>query len=310
MKWIKQGIIFAPNKKYGWMQTHASVPVADRLNDDVFRIFFGTRDTDGVSHIGYVDVEADNPGKVIAVSEKPVLPLGKLGTFDDRGIMPSWIVRHGEERWLYYIAWNPQVSVSYRLSIGLAISRDGGRTFRKYSEGPICDRSVEEPYFNSAPCVLHEGAIWKMWYVSCTAWQVVDGHPEPLYHVKRADSPDGIHWRRTGLVCIDYGNPARAVGRPCVFKENGKYRMLYSHRGIAGYRSNPETGYRLGYAESNDGVDWVKKDDEVGIERSEQGWDSQMMEYCFVLDHKDKTYLFYNGNDFGASGFGYATQEK
>lgn len=309
MKWIKQGVIFAPDHDFDWMRTHASVPVADWLNEEVFRIYFGTRDARGRSHIGYVDVEADNPHKIIAVSKEPVLPLGKLGTFDDCGIMPSWIVRHGEQRLLYYIGWNPQVSVSYRLSIGLAISDDGGSTFRKYSEGPICDRSLEEPYFNTGPCVLREGPTWRMWYVSCIGWKMVEQRPEPRYHIKYADSPDGIHWRRTGLDCIDCEHPTHVIGRPCVFKEDGLYKMLYCHRSIEGYRFDRQSSYRLGYAESSDGVNWARKDDEVGIARSEEGWDSEMMEYCSVLDHKRVQYLFYNGNGFGATGFGYAVRE-
>jgi hypothetical protein len=310
MKWIKQGVIFSPNNNFDWMRTHASIPVADRLNENVLRIYFGTRDGSGMSHIGYVDVEADNPSQVIAVSKEPVLPLGKLGTFDDCGIMPSWIVRNGERKFLYYIGWNPQVSVSYRLSIGLAISDDGGQTFAKYSEGPVCDRSINEPFFNTAPCVRLEGGTWRMWYISCTGWEVIDDKPEPRYHVKYADSIDGIHWRKTGRVCIDYDAFTAAIGRPCVYKDNQTFRMFYSYRSAKEYRTNPMQSYRLGYAESEDGLTWTRKDTEVGLQRSESGWDSQMVEYCFTYEHKGRKYLLYNGNGFGKSGFGYAELEQ
>ncbi|HEX7517106.1 MAG TPA: hypothetical protein VF345_07445 [Chthoniobacterales bacterium] len=292
------------------MRTHASIPVADRLNEEVLRIYFGTRDARGLSHIGYVDVEADNPVKVIAVSEEPVLPLGELGTFDDRGIMPSWILRHGERKFFYYIGWNPQVSVSYRLSIGLAISDDGGRTFTKYSDGPVCDRSIEEPFFNTAPCVRLDGGTWRMWYISCTGWEVIDDRPEPRYHVKYADSIDGIHWRKTGRVCLDYDHFAAAIGRPCVYKDNQTFRMFYSYRSTRDYRSDPSQSYRLGYAESDDGLTWMRKDAEVGIQRSDSGWDSQMIEYCSVYEHKGRKFMLYNGNGFGKSGFGYAELER
>lgn len=310
MNWIKQGLIFSPEKNFDWMHTHASIPVADRLNEEVLRIYFGTRDAQGLSHIGYVDVEADNPAKVIAVSEEPVLPLGKLGTFDDRGIMPSWIVRHGERKYLYYIGWNPQVSVSYRLSIGLAISDDDGRTFAKYSDGPVCDRSLDEPYFNTAPCVRLEGGAWRMWYISCTGWEVINDRPEPRYHVKYADSVDGIHWRKTGRVCVDYDHFTQAIGRPCVYKDNQIFRMFHSYRSTRDYRTDLSQSYRLGYAESEDGLTWTRKDAEVGIQRSDSGWDSQMIEYCCVYEHNDRTFMFYNGNGFGESGFGYAELER
>jgi len=310
MKWIKKGCIFAPDGNYDWMVSHASIPVADKIDEERLRIYFGTRGRKGFSHTSYIEVAADNPQHVLYIHDTPILPLGKLGTFDDSGIMPSWIVNHGGKKYLYYIGWNPQVTVSYRLSIGLATSEDGGKTFGKYSEGPICDRAVDEPYFNTAPCVLIERHTWKMWYISCTAWTVINDHPEPLYHVKYAESSDGIHWKKTGRVCIDYDEFAEALGRPCVFVQNGIYKMLYSYRSAGDYRTNPERSYRLGYAESPNGLDWEKKNEVVGIDRSPSGWDSEMMEYCFVHMHKDQTYLFYNGNGFGRSGFGYAVLQE
>jgi len=146
-----------------------------------------------------------------------------------------------------------------------------------------------------------------MWYASGTGWTFVEDRPEPLYHIKYAESRDGVRWERTGQVCVDYDHFARAIGRPCVYRDEKLYKMLYSYRGLQGYRTNANISYRLGYAESEDGITWVRKDDEVGIGRSEDGWDSQMIEYCYVLKHSGRTYLFYNGNGFGQSGIGYAT---
>jgi hypothetical protein len=306
MKWDKRGVIFTPDKNFDWMVSHASIPVVDKVDDEIIRIYFGTRDQQGRSLPAYIDVAVENPQKLLHISEHPLLPLGKLGTFDDNGIMPSWIVNYNKKKYLYYIGWNPQVTVSYRLSIGLAISNDNGNTYQKYSEGPICDRSIDEPYFNTAPCVIVNGNIWKMWYVSCTGWEVIDGWPEPYYHVKYAESSDGIHWTKTSHVCIDYDSFTNAIGRPCVFIENDMYKMLYSYRNIVNYRTHPEQGYRLGYAESVDGIHWTRKDEDVGIAVSNSGWDSRMMEYCYRYNDYRNTYLFYNGNGFGKSGLGYA----
>ena len=280
MKWKKQGVIFAPDNEFDWMVSHASIPVADNISEDRIRIYFGTRDKDGRSHTTFIEVASQNLSNVLYVHDRPILEMGPLGTFDDNGIMPSWLVEYQGKKYLYYIGWNPQVTVSYRLSIGLAISDDGGRTFRKYSAGPICDRALDEPFFNTAPCVMIDGDTWRMWYVSCTGWDIVDDHPEPRYHIKYSESKDGLLWRKTGEVCIDYDTFAEALGRPCVYKEEGVYKMLYSYRSILRYRTDRNTSYRLGYAESKDGLDWERKDDEVGIARSDGDWDSEMMEYC------------------------------
>jgi hypothetical protein len=234
------------------------------------------------------------------------LPLGRPGTFDDSGIMPSWIVNHQNQKYLYYIGWNVKVSVPYHLSIGLAISEDEGRSFRKVSEGPLLDRSIDEPFFNTAPCVLREADAWRMWYVSCTGWETIAGRPEPRYLARYAESTDGIRWQKTSHACIDYSGATDAIGRPCVYKEDGRYKMLYSYRDVWNYRSDRAQSYRLGYAESADGIAWTRGATEAGIERSESGWDSEMMEYCYMYRYQDRSYLFYNGNGFGKTGIGYA----
>ena len=64
--------------------------------------------------------------------------------------------------------------------------------------------------------------------------------------------------------------------------------------------------YKLAYAESEDGIDWVRMDGKLNLKLSETGWDSEMMAYPSVVKYKEKTYLFYNGNHFGYDGFGYA----
>ena len=86
--------------------------------------------------------------------------------------------------------------------------------------------------------------------------------------------------------------------------------MWYSFRSITNYRSSRDSSYRIGYAESSDGIKWERKDHLVGIEKSDDGWDSEMIEYCHILDINGKKHMFYNGNGFGKTGFGYAVLEE
>src|SRR3954470_18395768 len=121
MRWQKKGLIFTTDHQYDWMVSHASLPVASVLDDERLRIYFGVRDAQGRSLTTFMDVLADDPQQILYLHDKPILPLGRLGTFDDSGIMPSCLVNHGRDQYLYYVGWNPQVTVSYRLSIGLAV---------------------------------------------------------------------------------------------------------------------------------------------------------------------------------------------
>ena len=312
MRWKKCGRIFTVDQPTKWMAHHACVPVADKINGEVLRIYFGPRDIEGRTTTTFIEVEADNPSRIRYVHDRPVLGLGKLGTFDDSGAMPSCIVNHGGRKFLYYIGWNRGVTVPYRNSIGLAVSDDGGESFERVVEGPVLDRTATEPYFCASPFALYdeEAAKWKLWYASSTGWTVVNGHPEPLYQVKYAESADGVSWLRRNTVCLEYAFEGEANARPCVLKENGRYRMWYCYRGSVDYRTDKAQSYRIGYAESADGILWERRDSEVGIERSDEGWDSVMMEYPWVYEHRGRKFMLYNGNGFGETGFGYAVLEE
>ena len=310
MKWVKKGLIFRADHQYEWMCHHACVPIADSVGEGLLRIYFGPRDDYGRTRAAFITVEADNPANVLAVHDRPVLDLGKLGTFDDSGVMPCCIVNRDSKKYLFYVGWNPAVTVSYRNSIGFAVSEDGGLTFHRPFEGPIVDRNQDEPYFCASPFVMIDEGKWKLWYASSTGWLVVRGKTEPLYQIKYAESPDGIHWTRQNVTCLAYTFEGEANARPCVIKENGLYRMWYCFRGSVDYRTDRANSYRIGYAESHNGIDWIRQDDRVGIDRSVEGWDSLMMEYPYVYQHKGRKYMLYNGNGFGESGFGYAILDE
>lgn len=276
------------------------MPFAEPWEGDVFRVFFSTRNDENRSHIGYVDIDINKPQNIINISDSPVLSPGALGTFDDSGTMGSWITNDGGKKYLYYIGWNLGVTVPFRNSIGLAIQENG--VFKKYSEGPVLDRSIHEPHFAASSCVLVEKGLWRMWYLSCTKWEIVEEKPRHYYHIKYAESNDGIHWKRERTVCIDFKDSREyAISRPCVIRDDDCYRMWYSHRGDS---------YRIGYAESSDGLQWTRKDELAGIDVSPTGWDSESVEYPFIFDHKGQRYMLYNGNAYGKTGFGLAVLEQ
>tara|TARA_B100000575_G_C22989370_1_gene570562 strand:- start:356 stop:985 length:630 start_codon:yes stop_codon:yes gene_type:complete len=196
---------------------------------------------------------------------------------------------------LYYIGWNPASTVRMSLFGGLAISEDGGENFERWSEAPIIERSKTDPYLNTAPWIVEEKNEYRMYYVSGCGWINKD---LPRYNVKIAFSKDGCNWKRDGQVCIDFkNNQENAIARPFVYKEGGIWKMLYSFKGIS---------YRLGYAESKDGIKWHRKDDYINIKKSEEGFDSDMIEYGVLVKRNNKKILFYNGNNYGYDGIGVA----
>ncbi len=310
MKWTKQGVIYKPTGAMPFSRTHAQVPFGFPLpdNPDRLRVYFSTRDEQSRSATSFVELAADDLNNVLHVHNQPCLSYGGVGMFDEAGTMPSWFLPVGNEIWLYYTGWNVSSTASYRLGIGLAVSRDGGLTFERMFTGPILDRYIFDQVWVAQPCVMIEAGTWRMWYLSCTKIEVINGRPEPFYDVKYAESQDGIHWSRTGQVCVGYDEFTDAIGRPTVYKEGGLYKMYFSFRNALNYRTDVSRSYRMGYAESTNGITWERCDDLAGIERSADGWDSDMMDYGHVLRHQNQWLMLYNGNGFGASGFGAAVK--
>lgn len=298
MAWVKRGRIIEPRGQAAWVGTHAALPVVlERDGGD--RVYFSSRDQHNRAHIGYATMSLAQGAPAPVFSTAAVLSPGALGAFDDAGVTSACIVAHESSLFLYYTGWALGVSVPFYLHAGLAVSDDGGLSFRRGSTAPLLDRVAVDPFLSASPWVLVDNGVWRMWYVSGTAWEDGAGGPRHRYHIKYAESRNGVHWQRHGVVCIDYASPEEyAFGRPCVVKDDDRYRMWYSFRG---------TAYRLGYAESPDGLVWTRQDDAHVLQASADGWDAEMVAYPVVAGPVERRVMLYNGNGFGRTGIGLAT---
>lgn len=300
-RWRKLGLIYNASGEQNWMKSHAALPIAEHLERNIFKIYFTSRNERNESFTNYLVIDITRPQQILDLSIVPVLHPGNLGEFDDSGAMSSWLVNHNDTRFLYYVGWNLGATVPFRNSIGLAVSQNGN-IFKRYASGPILDRTMMEPHFSASCCVIPGEDKWRMWYLSCTEWRIRLGKPEHRYHIKYAESLDGISWKREGIVAIDYSDEIEyAISRPSVIRDKECWRMWYSYRGAS---------YRIGYAESRDGHQWKRLDAHCGIDVSNSGWDSEMIEYPFVFDHAGARYMLYNGNGYGKTGFGLAVLEQ
>ena len=122
MKWIKKGLIFSPSGQHEWVQSHAMLPVADHIQGDIYRIYFSGRDKLNRSLVGYVEIDINNPKKILKLATEPVLGLGSLGAFDDNGVSPTCIVNLHDKKYLYYFGWNKGSNVRAAEVSGLAIT--------------------------------------------------------------------------------------------------------------------------------------------------------------------------------------------
>ena len=111
----------------------------------------------------------------------------------------------------------------------MAISKDKGKTFTRWSEAPILERTKTDPYLNTAPWVVKCKDGFRMYYVSGHEWVNKD---LPRYNIKTAFSEDGIQFERAGDICINFKDAEEnALARPYVIYDNGIWKMWFSYKG-------------------------------------------------------------------------------
>jgi len=302
MRWIKQGLLYAPDGSLPWAQAYAFPPTPLLLAENLLRLYVCSCDDDTVGRIGYVDVDPADPGRILEVAERPVLDIGEPGCFDEFGLLPTCVLRAGEEIRMYYVGYSRGLRVPYWQFEGLARSLDGGATFERVLRVPVIDRSDAEPHHRTSAFVRQEpDGRYRMWYVAGDEWIEVNGKPLPRYNLRCVESDDGIRWPDRGRVVLDFANDdEHAFGRPWIVEDDGRLRLFYSIR-------THSKDYRLGTALSDDGWNWQRRDHEVGIDVGQpDDWDGGGIAYGSVVTHGDRTYLFYNGSARGRTGFGWA----
>ena len=303
-RWEKLGRLYSPASppRHAKLSSHAANPLPVHLKGDVFRVFFSGRDAQNRSSVGAVDIDVA-ARKVVQEFDEPVLVHGPEGSFYGDGVSIGNIYETDDGRFILFMGWLNPADEHWRGELG-RIRVDERLGFQVDPAAPYLGRNAEDPVSLSYPWVHRYGpGAWRMWYGSTINWDA--GNGEMLHVIKQAASEDGVNWRREGLA-VEYAvNDAQVFSRPTVLIDRtGRHQMWYSYRGRQG------VAYRIGYAESADGVSWNRQDADAGIDVSASGWDSEMVAYPYVFIHGEETYMLYNGNGYGASGFGIARLDE
>lgn len=304
MKWQKKGFICnSETINLEWYKKNTMVPLPYLIDSENLRIFVTLCDEQNVGRIGYVDVDPRNPLKIINYSKQPIIDIGEPGSFSDNGVLTSSLLELDGKLYLYYSAYQSCGKVPYLIFSGVAISYDRGNTFSNLSRAPILDRVDGEIFVRSSPAVLKEPDGFRVWYSSDSGkgWISSGVKARPCYDMKHFVTSSPTDWPRVrGTTCIALQNEdEHGITKATLWKEDGLYKAIYAIRSLS-------KGYRLGYAESSDGAHFERKDDQVGIDVSETGWDSEMITFPERFSYQGKAFLFYCGNHYGMAGMGYA----
>ncbi|MDH3536512.1 MAG: hypothetical protein OER87_12265 [Gammaproteobacteria bacterium] len=301
--WRKLGRIFDAEfaSCHPKMLSHAANPLPVLIENDIYRVYFGCRDEHNRSSVGIVDIDIVRRD-IVQRYDRPVFEYGPAGSFYADGVSVGNTYTAGDVTYMLFMGWQNSPLTHWRGDIGRLIVHDD-LSLGLDSETPLLGSDQTDPVSLSYPWVmrLSEGDF-RMWYGSTVTWDA--GNGEMLHVINQAVSADGSNWRRQGIaVPYDLGI-AQAFSRPTVIGDYGSgYHMWFSYRSGSGQK------YRIGYAYSEDGASWDLALEHSGVDVSPAGWDSDMIEYPYVLVHKDQEYMLYNGNGYGKSGFGIAVLE-
>ena len=304
IRWKKLGLLYCPSGagRSPKLLSHAANPLPVLIDRDVYRIYFSGRDADNRSSVGAVDVDVVKR-KVIQEHLLPFFENGPENSFYADGVSIGSCYEVDGKRYMLFMGWQTPKGGHWRGDIGRLVVRPD-LTLELDSDVPFLSSVALDPISLSYPWVLENGGGgFNMWYGSTTTWDT--GNGEMLHVINFASSADGHHWTREGLAVPYVLGIAQAFSRPTVTRSGkDKYEMWFS------YRSGTGQKYRIGYAVSKGGKVWKLALNEVGINVSAHGWDSDMIEYPFVFEHKGQRYMLYNGNGYGKTGFGLAVLEQ
>lgn len=299
--WSKKGLVFETARQGvgGWMRHSALTPTPYRIDDELIRVYAGFRDADGISRIGYVDVRADDPARIVRVSAEPALDIGRDGCFDDNGVILGDVVDAPGGLHMFYVGFQRVAKAKFLAFTGLAVSDDGGEHFRRVRETPILDRAPGRSTIGAVHTAIRDNGRWRLWYAAGDDWEWIDGRPFPRYHIRHVQADDLAALPREDQLCLQPRGSEYRIGRPRVYRFGDRYLMYFT-------RGNRGGEYFPGVACSTDGIAWKRRDEALGIALSASGWDSRVICYPALIRQRDKLLMFYNGNDMGVDGFGVA----
>lgn len=313
--WTRRSVIFAPGDGHRWWRTHAQTPTPLVLSPTHWRIYFSARNEKNQGQIVFVDVNPQDNMRVFNFHDEPLLELGKPGTFDTAGQGVSMVLSRGDELQIYYLGMHLRPDVPMGMGVGLATSTDEGLTFERTGEGPVLAYNSADPYFCSLIHVEPTGGEnLRSWYMSGTGWEPREGaEPDPVYGIRRGYSSDnGMSWRAgTASIGLDEGVFQRPVGlaRPWVAAINGEARLWFSYREREHFRSREMSAYRIMYVTLDADGEIASHPRKLTFANppASDAWDSFMQAYPTFVPYEGGYVMFYNGNGFGQTGFGWAT---
>jgi predicted GH43/DUF377 family glycosyl hydrolase len=302
--WVKKGFLYKPNPNLYWQQSHCQNPTIEFINNNVVRIYFSSRDKNNKAYAGFFDYDL-NDNTITYSTKDPIL----VPEFDYErdGVYVSSVLKFGDVRYIYYLGFISMSYGDFTATINLAFWE--GNKIKKYKNNPILNIDNIDPFLVTNPTVFKKENMFFMFYTSGIKKELVNNLYINYYTIKIALSYDGIKFEKLNKLIFPLNSNEMFIIRLSIladdtFINNYKYKGFYSFgRKDYPYRKQ----YRIGFAVSNDLINWIRKDEIVGIDVGPNDYDIDMIAYPQVFKYDNTLFMLYNGNNYGKEGLLLAT---
>jgi predicted GH43/DUF377 family glycosyl hydrolase len=259
-----------------------------------YMMYYSGEDKNGVDGIGLVT--STDGVTWTRYAQNPVLLRGNYGTWESGSANEQWVVYEGGEYKMWYSGQMYSVLNKTILgyAIGYATSPDGIH-WTKYSGNPVFAHGPPGAFDEKwvfRPMVIATASSYTMYYIGDNA--------AGDHSVGRASSSDGIHWSRTGTVPLPSSSWDSHFHWPTsVIAIGGQYLMAYSGNSAGAPQGKSN---QIGFATSNDGVNWAPYTQNPVVTYGSGSWDSEGVLYPMVLPMNDQYYVYYSVYGLGSIG--------
>jgi predicted GH43/DUF377 family glycosyl hydrolase len=139
----------------------------------------------------------------------PVLEPGPRGSFDEFGAADPYVLRAGNDYYLYYLGQDR----ARRQRIGLARSADGVR-WQKLRSSPVLEPGEDEAGLGEPAVWQSHGRYWMLYTYR---------ERSEARRMRLARSSDGVHWEKLpGVIAGDQPWNSKVVCDPTVVVDGGR----------------------------------------------------------------------------------------
>lgn len=107
--------------KYSWLNSYLQPTILKTKKH--IQIFFGARDKLGKSRPAYIEIDSLKSSNILRYSKKPLMDLGPKGSFDEDGIVPTFVTNDKKKTFMFYAGYQKSKTAKFLAFTGLAIKK-------------------------------------------------------------------------------------------------------------------------------------------------------------------------------------------